>query len=475
MSIHKTKAAAVALLTILTLIITLTPHNAFAEYRTSVGDAETPERFQEDYIQHNCLDISSWNGDLDNDDWEAIKDAGVDSVIIRAGYSKLNTNKHKKDERFKQNIKRASKHGLDVGVYYFTSALTKKEMKYEAEYFMEIIEPYRDMITLPVALDFETNSRGRLNWGTLRELGQDNCTELVMTFCDIIADEGYEPMLYASRGLFNTYLDAEKLEDKYTIWLAQYTRDLSATGYEGEYYMWQYSSNVRIPGIRCRFDGNYLYEKDYSVQNEPKEIKSSKGSTVTYKLSGGVQSVVPVNSNKKAALAQVTDSYGYVHNYKVRKAEGSQYTSDECIMACLLQGLGFENDNGSSITPADVRDIIGKGKKAKLGSLDAYRKALEKNGVVCDQLNNRETVYVDIKGNLANGMPVIISIDADSGPWKGKSQRLLLIGMDEDGRAVVADVIDRKWFETDQRIKLTDIDELIGFIDDGYIVITAVE
>jgi len=87
MSIHKTKAAAVALLAILTLIITLTPHNAFAEYRTSVGDAETPERFQEDYIQHNCLDISSWNGDLDNDDWEAIKDAGVDSVIIRAGYS----------------------------------------------------------------------------------------------------------------------------------------------------------------------------------------------------------------------------------------------------------------------------------------------------------------------------------------------------------------------------------------------------
>ena len=44
--------------------------------------------------------------------------------------------------------------------------------------------------------------------------------------------------------------------------------------------MWQYSSNVRIPGIRCRFDGNYLYEKDYTVQHKPKEIKSSKGKTV---------------------------------------------------------------------------------------------------------------------------------------------------------------------------------------------------
>ncbi|MDO5134236.1 MAG: hypothetical protein Q4D81_14835, partial [Eubacteriales bacterium] len=81
---RKAKAAAIALLTVLTMTISLMPYDAFAVYRTSVGDAETPERYLEGYIQHNCLDISSWNGDLDNDDWEAIKDAGVDCVIIRA-------------------------------------------------------------------------------------------------------------------------------------------------------------------------------------------------------------------------------------------------------------------------------------------------------------------------------------------------------------------------------------------------------
>ena len=470
---HRAKKTAIALLTVAALIVSLTPLGAFAAYRTSVGDAETPERYQDDYIQHNCLDISSWNGDLDDDDWEAIKDAGVDSVIIRAGYSKLNTNRHKKDERFKQNIKRASKHGLAVGVYYFTTALTKKEMTREAEYFMKIIEPYREKITLPVALDFETNSRGRLNWGTVRELGMKNCTELVMTFCDIIADAGYEPMLYASRGLFNSYLDAEKLEDKFTIWLAQYTRDLSATGYEGEYYIWQYSSNVRIPGIRCRFDGNYLYEKDYSVTNEPKEIKASKGDTVTYRLSDGVESVLPAKSNKKMAKAKVTDSFGVVHEYKVCKASAYDYSNDECIMTSLLTGLGYEDENGAPADLAAVRKLLSgsKGKKAKLGSLDAYSKALDQLGIAGEQASNSDSVYVDIKGNLANGMPVILSIDADSGPWKGESQRLLLIGMDEDGRAIVADVKDRKWFETDQRFKLTDIDELISFMDEGYIII----
>ena len=45
---HKAKAAAIALLTVLTLTVSLMPYDAFAEYRTSVGEAETPERYQED-------------------------------------------------------------------------------------------------------------------------------------------------------------------------------------------------------------------------------------------------------------------------------------------------------------------------------------------------------------------------------------------------------------------------------------------
>lgn len=473
MSMRRKKTAAIALLAILTLIISMIPLDAFAGYRTSVGDAETPAKYRDGFIQRNCLDISSWNGDLTGDDWEAMKDAGVDSVIIRAGYSKLNTNKHKTDDCFKQNIKGATKHGLDVGVYYFTSALTNKEMKKEAKYFMEIIEPYRDMITLPVALDFETNSGGRLNAGTLRDLGQRNCTDLCITFCDIIADEGYEPMLYASRGLFNYYLDAEKLEDKYAIWLAQYTYDLSAPGYEGEYYMWQYSSNVRIPGIKGRFDGNYLYEKDFTAKHKPKEIESDKGETATYKLSDPVQSVLPVKSNTKSAKALVTDSMGVIHEYTITKSEGTEYTNGECILAGLLSGFKYENEKGELLSPFSVRRYLtgSKDKKAKLDDLDDYMDAFDKFGVIGDQYDDEDSVLVDIKGNLAGGMPVIISIDADSGPWKGESQRLLLIGMDDDGRAIVADTKDRKWFETDQRFKLTDIDELVSYIDKGYIII----
>ena len=169
----------------------------------------------------------------------------------------------------------------------------------------------------------------------------------------------------------------------------------------------------------------------------------------------------------------MTDGYGVTHEYRITKADGTKYTSDECVMAALLSGLDYKNNKGKPVDPAAARKMLtgSKKKKASLNSLNAWNKALGEVGVICEKSNDEETVYVDIKGNLANGMPVILSIDGDSGPWRGESQRLLLIGMDEDGRAIVADTKDRKWFETDQRFKLTDIDELISYSDEGYIII----
>ena len=194
---------------------------------------------------------------------------------------------------------------------------------------------------------------------------------------------------------------------------------------------------------------------------------------MTYKLSAPVKSVLPVKSNTKKAKAQVTDSLGVGHDYTIWKSAATDQSSDECIIAGLLSGLGYENDKGELLSPAAVRKFLAgsKDKKTDLDDLEDYIDAFDKLGVICDMHENNDNVYVDIKGNLAGGMPVILSIDADSGPWKGKSQRLLLIGMDEDGRAIVADSKDRKWFETDQRFKLTDIDELVSYIDDGYIII----
>ena len=478
-----------------------------AVYAVSVGDAESPARFDEDYRLHHCLDISSWNGDITKSEWKAIKKAGVDSVIIRAGYSKLNTGRIKQDDCFETNIKRAHDAGLKIGVYYFTVALTPKEAEREAEHFVEMIRPYRSMITLPAVLDYETNSGGRLNARTVAELGPKNCTNICCTFLDIVKENGFTPMLYASRGLLNGPLDAKKLESKYLIWIAQYTNDLSATGYKGDYYMWQYSSSVRIPGVNSRFDANYLYEKKYTALEKYKDItadepdtdddtdsdgtngivgtngkagangktgtnsndntdgkgKTSKPQTKTFDLSANVSSNVPAVSDGASAKATVTDSEGTTHKYEMCKSQGD-ITEDICVLSCLLKGFDIPKDNIDILLAAASKDGD--------YSMDDVEGILKSANIPYERhAKSGDDSYLNIKKYLANGMPVLISIKGDDSKWGKDSHKLLLIGMDEDGRAIVADPTDREWSGDDQRIKLGSVNELADCIDKGYFLI----
>lgn len=456
----KSKAFNSVFVTLISLIMILTvmPSAGYAGSNVSIGDAEIPPQYEEGYTIHNCLDISSWNGDLGRDQWKAITDAGVDSVIIRAGYSKLNTGRYAKDSRFVNNIRNAHKYGLAIGVYYFSTALSTKEAEDEADFLLNIIEPYRSLIDLPVVFDYETNRGGRLNVATLRNLGVKKCTAICSAFCDKIAAEHFEPMIYASRALLDNNLDSGKLESKYRIWMAQYSSDLSAPGYKGEYDIWQYTSSARIPGVKSRLDANYIFEENYSALKAPKNIRSKKKktSTVTYNLSEGVKASVPTKSDSDTAKTSVTDSMGDEHSYTVYKEGYSDYSSDKCLIKCLQSGF------------AKAKKI----KSDKINNLPDFAEALNSAGIPCTYNDaSDENIYLNIKRNLAAGKPVIISISSDLSKWEGEHQNLLLIGMDEDGRAIVADSKDREWSGDDQRIKLAGVDELISYIDSGYIII----
>ena len=51
-------------------------------------------------------------------------------------------------------------------------------------------------------------------------------------------------------------LQANELQEKYPIWLANYT---TRTGYQGEYSYWQYAETGRISGVRGNVDSNFRY------------------------------------------------------------------------------------------------------------------------------------------------------------------------------------------------------------------------
>lgn len=478
----------------------------------SIGDAETPERFQEDYTRHNCVDISTWNGDLDAEDWQAMKDAGVDSVIIRAGYSALNSGKHKKDARFENNMKNAKKAGMQIGVYYFTTALNEEEAAAEAEYTLDLIRPYREDITLPVVYDFETNRNGRLNRYVLEEMGSDAATSLCCAFCDTIGSEGYAPMVYASRYVLDGYLDKSVLESRYEIWLAQYTSDLSAPEYEGEYTMWQYSSRALIDGIERRFDANYLYTAGKSMPEEEAmdnimEISGSGGTeevtpeeepgktdkeppaeyvhkkaeekekkseetaaekNIVYTADNS-KVCVPVKSSGKTAEVQVKDKRGFTHCYTIYK-KSKNTTESEAALASLF--TGFFTSSGKQVTISTVKKkVVPAFFEAGDGdlSLKDMNRIMKRLGLNCVYRKEAgEFVYQDIKTSLAKGYPVLVDIDAKNKKWKN-THLMLLLGMDSDGNAIAADFQDRKWSKTDQRVKVVNVDEIISYINKGYI------
>ena len=477
---------------------------------TKVAGVQIPDQYKEGYAVINCLDISKYQKDISLNDWKTIKKSGVEAVIVRAGYSSYDTLEHKPDKHFEDNIKNASKAGLEVGVYYFSAAVNPDEAKDEAEYFVDRIEPYRDKITLPVVMDLETNQRGRFTASVMRSLGVEGCTEMVEAFLDVVEDAGYDPMLYASRSVLDNFVDSDKLEKKYKIWLAQYPRSGQAPSYDGEYYMWQYSSNVRLEGIDARVDANYLFEEDASAKAEvvdiglytddadAEDVEEKSGTqdpeemTVSFHISDGVTSEVPISSDSESSTVTVTDKSGYVHTYKMYKSGKDNQT--ETTLASLFNGY-FRSSH--EIDPQFIEEnVLPAVFHEKYAKNIGKGKVLSMNGI-CNLLNTlglnasfrrtiEDDVYVDIKTHLIKGKPVILWTRTNNKKWgTNKMQIMLLIGMDESGYAIMVDPVDRKWSDDDQRVKLVSVTELVDYmknapdndnnftegVDGGYILV----
>ena len=195
------------------------------------------------------LDISKWNGDID---WQAVKDADIEFVIIRAGYG---TNYV--DPYFKQNIEAAIDNDLLIGVYWFSYAHTYQQAKFEADKCYKTIKKYKDNITLPVFWDFEYDSVNYANRNG-HSISKKLASGMADTFCTNIKNKGFEAGIYTNIDYANNYFTKDVL-NKYHTWIAQWT---SKCTYKGNYIIWQCTDNFKINGRR--FDLNRFYFNRYS-------------------------------------------------------------------------------------------------------------------------------------------------------------------------------------------------------------------
>ena len=203
------------------------------------------------------IDVSEFQGNID---WKAVADSGIDFAMIRVGYRGMKNGEIKEDACAKYNLQEASKNGLKIGAYFFSTAVTEEEAKEEAEWTKNLLSGYP--VTYPVAY----NCEGFQNPSSRQfELSVEERTKLADAFLKSIEEGSYTGMFYAAKNELddNNLWNADDLSLNYRIWVAQYSDqtwpEKTKSDYTGEHVMWQYTNQGKLDGIKGAVDFNVAY------------------------------------------------------------------------------------------------------------------------------------------------------------------------------------------------------------------------
>ena len=200
------------------------------------------------------VDVSEFQGEVD---WYAVKAAGVQFAMLRTGYRGMTQGLLKEDQSFRQHLEEAANAGLDLGVYFFSQAVTPEEAKAEAEFVVEQLEGVE--LTYPVVFDWEDPvPTEELPANTLRAYGLSGqvVSQCAQAFCQTVKKAGYTPCVYFNKHQAYFFYDLDLVKD-YDFWYAEYN-PLPACCYG--FRMWQYSDSGTIPGIETTVDLNLCFK-----------------------------------------------------------------------------------------------------------------------------------------------------------------------------------------------------------------------
>ncbi|MCQ2513731.1 MAG: dockerin type I domain-containing protein [Ruminococcus sp.] len=185
-----------------------------------------------------CLDVSWCQSSVD---FNAVKQAGYDYVIIRAGYGR---ELFQKDSRFEENYAKAKAAGLKVGAYWFSYATSADEAFAEAEACLYCLGGKQ--LDLPLYYDLEYAP-------AIYNMSPTNYTKMATNFCETIRSAGYKPGIYASSSVFYYPLQFDVIK-KYSLWNAQWDGKCDVPC-----DIWQYTEYGYCNGISSNVDMSYIF------------------------------------------------------------------------------------------------------------------------------------------------------------------------------------------------------------------------
>ncbi|MCR4792556.1 MAG: glycoside hydrolase family 25 protein [Lachnospiraceae bacterium] len=199
-------------------------------------------------LSHKGVDVSSYQGEID---WNAAAADGVEFAIIRTTLRGYGTGRLVEDETFEANIQGAMEAGIHVGAYVFSQAITEEEVIEEAQSAIDKLSPY--VTGVPVVIDVERISGGE---GRMDDLTPAERTDLILKFCEVVANAGYKPYVYYNTEMSILYVDIARLEN-IPKWYASYSSDFF---YPYDIDILQYSATGRVAGINGDVDMDLCFK-----------------------------------------------------------------------------------------------------------------------------------------------------------------------------------------------------------------------
>lgn len=199
-----------------------------------------------DYESQIGIDVSEHNGVID---WNTVAGTGIDFAFIRVGYRGGIEGQLHEDAMYVTNIEQARQAGLQIGVYWYSSAINETELQEEVDFVLSCLQ--NQSLNLPIVFDMEffDEEQGRINALSVQEK-----TDLVLRFCQSMEQQGYSSMIYGNLDWLYNQLDFEQIQDQ-NLWYAAY-QDKPAM--QDRFMIWQYSNTGTLPGISTHVDMNIM-------------------------------------------------------------------------------------------------------------------------------------------------------------------------------------------------------------------------
>lgn len=346
------------------------------------------------------IDVSKYQGTID---WKKVADSGIDFAMIRIGYRTLADGKITADSNAKYNMQEATKYGIKIGGYFFSTAITEAEAKEEAKWVADYVAKYQ--ITYPIAYDCEG-----YNKSTSRQYNMTNAqrTDAAIAFMETIAERGYSPMFYGAKSEMENSVNWEmnRISSIYSVWVAQYPATYTAStecSYSGPYIMWQYTNRGSVAGISGNVDMNiayfgYAYTEDAKDSEAPEDAKAD------------VEALMNFTSVNETVTAKEKT------NLRDKPSQGS----DSKVMCTLING---ETATRTGISSSGWSRVVYKGDTyyavSSLLTTDLSYKVPqeEDDGIVTEfktvneQVTAKEAVNLRLKPSVDDSIaPVIVQI-----------------------------------------------------------------